>query len=295
MTPPTAPPPSTRLPAFPRTTHPSPPSTQRLNLQDALARLHVVHVTGTKGKGSTCAFVEAVLRASGYTTGMFTSPHLWDVRERIRLNGRPVDRATFVAAFDEVFSALRAAGDARVGVPAYFKFLTLLGLKIFLDAGVDAVVLEVGIGGRLDATNCVPPPVAAGVTALGFDHMDLLGHTLPAIAGEKAGIFKPGARAFTVPQRADAMQALVVRHRFWASGVGGRHVPWPPGPPTPATHPPPVLLRKRRRPPASPWPWPPPCPTSRAGPAWPWAWAACTSASTRRSLSHWRAPLTRGP
>jgi folylpolyglutamate synthase len=109
---------------------------------------------------------------------------------------------------------LAAAADDRVGVPAYFKFLTLVGLRCFLDAGVDVAILEVGIGGRLDATNACPPPVAAGVASLGFDHMDLLGDTLPAIATQKAGIFKPGSRAFTVPQRPDAMETLVVRFVF---------------------------------------------------------------------------------
>ena len=186
--------------------HHTPP--QRLDLKTRLPELRVIHVTGTKGKGSTCALTESALRSAGYTTGLFTSPHLWDVRERIRINGSPVDKATFVRHFDKVYSALAAASDDRVGVPAYFKFLTLLGLSIFVDAGLDVVILEVGIGGRLDATNCIPPPVAAGVAPLGFDHLELLGNTLPAIASEKAGIFKPGTAAFTVPQRPDAAAVL---------------------------------------------------------------------------------------
>jgi folylpolyglutamate synthase len=126
---------------------------------------------------------------------------------------RPVARAPFVRALDATYDTLAAAADDRVGVPAYFKFLTLLGLRCFLDAGVDVAILEVGIGGRLDATNVCPPPVAAGVAPLGFDHMDLLGDTLPAIATQKAGIFKPGSRAFTVPQRPDAAETLMVRER----------------------------------------------------------------------------------
>ena len=126
---------------------------------------------------------------------------------------RPVARAPFVRALDATYDTRAAAADDRVGVPAYFKFLTLLGLRCFLDAGVDVAILEVGIGGRLDATNVCPPPVAAGVAPLGFDHMDLLGDTLPAIATQKAGIFKPGSRAFTVPQRPDAAETLMVRER----------------------------------------------------------------------------------
>jgi folylpolyglutamate synthase len=179
-----------------------------LDIKRRLPELRVVHVTGTKGKGSTCAMVEAVLRASGYRTGLFTSPHLWDVRERIRINGAPVDKRVFIEHLERVHWTLEAAGCDKVAVPAYFKFLTLLGLSIFLDSALDVVILEVGIGGRLDATNCVPPPVAAGVAPLGFDHMELLGDTLPAIATEKAGIFKPGCVALTVGQRADAAAAL---------------------------------------------------------------------------------------
>ena len=179
--------------------------------RNQLNKLRVIHVTGTKGKGSTCAMTESILRGSGYSTGLFTSPHLWDVRERIRVNGRPVDKRVFITAFDDLWAKLEARADERVGVPAYFKFLTLLGLKIFVEAGLDVVVLEVGIGGRLDATNCVPPPVAAGFTPLGFDHLELLGNTLPLIATEKSGIIKAGSSACLVVagQPPDAGAVLV--------------------------------------------------------------------------------------
>ena len=190
---------------------PSPSSSSRSVSKNQLNKLRVIHVTGTKGKGSTCAMTESILRSSGYSTGLFTSPHLWDVRERIRVNGRPVDKRVFVAAFDDLWAKLESKGDERVGVPAYFKFLTLLGLKIFVEAGLDVVVLEVGIGGRLDATNCVPPPVAAGFTPLGFDHLELLGNTLPLIATEKSGIIKKGSSACLVVagQPPDAAAVLV--------------------------------------------------------------------------------------
>ena len=106
------------------------------------------------------------------------------------------------------FKTLEDKANDDSGKPAYFRFLTLLGFKIFLETQVDVAILEVGLGGRLDATNCVREPVVCGVTPLGFDHMDLLGHTLPEIAREKAGIFKPTRPAFTSPQREDAAKAL---------------------------------------------------------------------------------------
>ncbi|KAL4858122.1 Folylpolyglutamate synthase [Chlorella vulgaris] len=189
---------------------------ERLGLEEQLGRLSVIHVAGTKGKGSTCAMVERMLRQAGYTTGLFTSPHLIDVRERIRINGEPVDKSTFLRNLWWCFDRLEEKATDDSGKPAYFRFLTLLGFKVFLEAGVDVVVLEVGLGGRLDATNCVRSPVVCGVSSLGFDHMELLGHTLPEIAREKAGIFKPAVPAFTVPQREDAAEALHQR----AAAVG---------------------------------------------------------------------------
>ncbi|KAL6777721.1 FPG2 [Auxenochlorella protothecoides x Auxenochlorella symbiontica] len=185
---------------------------QRLGLDRELHKLSVIHIAGTKGKGSTAAMVENMLRQCGYTTGLFTSPHLMDVRERIRINGELVDEATFLRNFWSAFNNFSDGSTPESpGMPAYFRFLTLLGLKIFLEQNVDVVILEVGIGGRLDATNCIRSPAVCGVSPLGFDHMDLLGHTLPEIAREKAGIFKAGRPAITVPQPADAAAALEER------------------------------------------------------------------------------------
>lgn len=182
---------------------------QRLGLDAQLHKLSVIHVAGTKGKGSTCAMVESMLRQCGYKTGLYTSPHLIDVRERIRINGVPVDKGIFLKNLWDTFRILDEKTTEDCGKPAYFRFLTLLAFRIFLETKVDVAILEVGLGGRLDATNCVRTPVVCGVTALGFDHMDVLGHTLPEIAREKAGIFKPGCPAFTIPtQRQDAMQML---------------------------------------------------------------------------------------
>eukprot|EP00877_Chromochloris_zofingiensis_P004091 jgi/Chrzof1/13683/Cz08g08020.t1 len=159
-------------------------------------------------QGSTCAMVESILRHCGYTTGLFTSPHLCDVRERVRVDGQMVSKQLFMDHFWWCYNTLQQAATDEVGVPGYFRFMTLLGLKIFLSQNIDVLVLEVGIGGRLDATNIFPRPVVCGVTSLGFDHMELLGDTLPKIAREKAGIFKPHTPAYTVQQPADAMQEL---------------------------------------------------------------------------------------
>ena len=189
---------------------------ERLGLSRAMDALAVVHVAGTKGKGSTCAMAEAALRASGARVGTFTSPHLVDVRERFRIDGEPVSEEVFAREFwwthDEIG---RTCGD--LGMPAYFRFLTLLGLRIFSQAGVDACVLEVGLGGRLDATNVVRKPVVCGISSLGMDHTDILGDTLEKIATEKAGIMKPGVRTFTSPQKPEAMAAL--QRRAAALGV----------------------------------------------------------------------------
>ncbi|KAK9822027.1 hypothetical protein WJX74_001621 [Apatococcus lobatus] len=181
---------------------------QRLGLERPLEKLSVIHVAGTKGKGSTCAMIESILRSCGYTTGLFTSPHLVDVRERIRLNGLPISKEKFVASFAQCHDRLKETSDGQIGMAAYFRFLTLLGLQVFTEEKVDVAILEVGLGGRLDATNCIPSPPVCGVTSLGMDHVEILGDTIEKIAAEKAGIFKPGSRAFTVIQQPSAMQVL---------------------------------------------------------------------------------------
>jgi len=119
-----------------------------------------------------------------------------------------VDKRTFLRHLHEAYEILDGKTEEDSGKPAYFRFLTLLCFRIFLEAEVDVAILEVGLGGRLDATNCIPMPVVCGVSALGFDHMNVLGYTLPEISREKAGIFKQGCPAFSVPQKPDAMQTL---------------------------------------------------------------------------------------
>ena len=160
--------------------------------------------------------VESILRSCGYKTGLFTSPHLIDVRERIRINGSLVEQQLFMDHFWACHDELKAKATEEVGVPGYFRFMTLLALKVFEASGLDVVILEVGIGGRLDATNVIKEPVVCGITSLGMDHMEMLGNTIGLIASEKAGIMKHGCPAFSSPQVQEAAEALISR----ASCVG---------------------------------------------------------------------------
>ncbi|CAN8268056.1 unnamed protein product [Cochlearia groenlandica] len=180
-----------------------------LELEDAVSQMRIIHVAGTKGKGSTCTFSESILRSYGLRTGLFTSPHLIDVRERFRLNGIEISQEKFVNYFWCCFHKLKEKTSNDIPMPTYFCFLALLAFKIFSTEQVDVVILEVGLGGRFDATNVIKKPIVCGITSLGYDHMEILGHTLAEIAGEKAGIFKSRVPAFTVPQPDEAMRVLV--------------------------------------------------------------------------------------
>jgi len=175
-------------------------------------RLHFVHVAGTNGKGSVCAMLESGLRAAGRRTGLFTSPHLAEPTERIRLDGVPVSAERFTAAFDRVHAcveALIAKGEIDMHT-TYFETVTAMALTVFEEERVDMVVLEVGLGGRLDATNVVIPDLAA-ITPIDFDHEAYLGKSLDSIAGEKAGILKPGVPAVFARQRPEAARVLEAR------------------------------------------------------------------------------------
>lgn len=151
-------------------------------------RLRFVHVAGTNGKGSTAALLDSCLRQAGYRTGLYTSPHLTRCNERFRVNGAPVSDETLAGALSRVL----AEADRIPGSPAQFELLTCAAFLCFLEAGCGIVVLEVGLGGRLDATNVIPVPEAAVITRIGLDHTELLGDTLEKIAREKAGIIKTG-------------------------------------------------------------------------------------------------------
>ncbi|OTA84792.1 hypothetical protein M434DRAFT_400344 [Hypoxylon sp. CO27-5] len=193
--------------------------------QDALAHLKCIHVAGTKGKGSVCAYLTAILTqpssstapVAGTPLGTYTSPHLVSARERIQIDGRPVSRELFARYFFEVWDALTEAARAealRLGggkpvdeaelrgpatKPFYFRFLTLVALRAFLGEKVRSAVVECGIGGEYDSTNILPAAAvtAAVVTQLGIDHVGMLGDTVPRIAWNKAGVMKPGRKCFT--------------------------------------------------------------------------------------------------
>ncbi|OAO96078.1 unnamed protein product [Arabidopsis thaliana] len=179
-----------------------------LDLEEDILKMNVIHVAGTKGKGSTCTFTESIIRNYGFRTGLFTSPHLIDVRERFRLDGVDISEEKFLGYFWWCYNRLKERTNEEIPMPTYFRFLALLAFKIFAAEEVDAAILEVGLGGKFDATNAVQKPVVCGISSLGYDHMEILGDTLGKIAGEKAGIFKLGVPAFTVPQPDEAMRVL---------------------------------------------------------------------------------------
>ncbi len=181
-------------------------------MADLLARLSephlrypTLHIAGTKGKGSVAALMASCLAHAGYRTGLYTSPHLVDFTERIRINGSPIPPADVAGLTSDL-----AAHAAGVPGLTTFELVTALGFMYFAHQQVEAAVIEVGLGGRLDATNLVQPLVTA-ITSISFDHTHLLGNTLGAIAGEKAGILKPGVPLVVAPQPEEARRVILVR------------------------------------------------------------------------------------
>lgn len=166
------------------------------------AKYPIIHVAGTKGKGSVCALCASALQAAGYKTGLYTSPHLQDYVERIQINGEPISHEEMVELVEEIKPAV-----AKIPKLTTFEITTALGFLAFAKNNVTAAVIEVGLGGRLDATNVVIPNVSV-ITSLSYDHMAVLGNTLAQIAGEKAGIIKPGIPVVSAPQPDEALQVL---------------------------------------------------------------------------------------
>lgn len=167
-----------------------------------------VHVAGTKGKGSTAAMIASMLTASGHRTGLYTSPHLHTIRERIQVDGRPIEEGEFAALVDglkpevEQLNRLDAMGELTT-----FEILTALAFIYFKEKEVDFQVLETGLGGRLDATNVAKPEVCV-ITSISLDHTEVLGDTIAKIAAEKAGIIKPGTKVVCAPENPDALAVI---------------------------------------------------------------------------------------
>ena len=171
-------------------------------------RLKFVHVAGTNGKGSTCAFTASILAEAGFKTGLFTSPYVETFHERIRVNGRNISDEDLTAAtlrVRECAEAMEAEGGEH---PTEFELMTAVALVHFAHVGCDIVVLEVGLGGRLDSTNVIAAPEVAAIVSMALDHTNLLGNTLAEIAHEKAGIVKKGSTVVSWPQEPSAMEVV---------------------------------------------------------------------------------------
>ncbi len=171
-------------------------------------QLRAVHIAGTKGKGSTAAMLASMLQAAGLQVGLYTSPHIMDIRERIQINGEWITEAAVVEVLNDLHPYLEvAAKGGDTYAPTFFETFTVIAFIHFLRQAVDLAIIEVGLGGRLDATN-VLQPLACGITPISFDHTDKLGNTLALIAGEKAGIVKRGVPVISGVQKPEALDVI---------------------------------------------------------------------------------------
>ncbi|XP_074034016.1 folylpolyglutamate synthase 1 isoform X2 [Leptinotarsa decemlineata] len=175
---------------------------------EQLDKLSVIHVTGTNGKGTTCAYCESILRNHGYKTGFFSSPHLLDVRERIRIDGKPISKSMFAKYFWKIYPLLDKQKVDSSDMPLYFRFLAVLAFHVFLEHEVDVAIIEVGIGGEYDCTNIIRNTAVVGITPLDMDHTSLLGNSLESIAWNKSGIMKEGCLAFSTKQPPNVLQVF---------------------------------------------------------------------------------------
>ncbi len=195
-------------------------------------KAQTVHVAGTKGKGSTAAFCDAVLHASGYKTGFYSSPHLHTFRERIRCDAKPISEAEFSELVEQIWPQQEwVTNNVGLGPVTLFEFMTAMGFLSFAKRNVDFQTMEVGLGGRLDATNVVNPNVSV-ITSISLDHTGVLGDSLAQIAAEKAGIIKPGVPVVLAPQGPEATSAIAqVCQREGVRQIQvGRDVTWEAGP-----------------------------------------------------------------
>lgn len=182
----------------------------------------IVHVAGTNGKGSVCAYLQAILMAEGKRTGFFTSPHLVSVNERIRVDNIQIDNETFLKVFRKVLKIVRQMVEDGIEHPSYFEFLFGMGMTAFAETDVEYIILETGLGGRLDATNAIDNPALVIITSISLDHTAILGDTIEKIAGEKAGIIKPGVPVFFDGSSKKA--AEVIKAKAAELGVSCREV-----------------------------------------------------------------------
>ena len=171
----------------------------------------VIHVAGTNGKGSVCAYLASVLQESGKKVGLFTSPHLVDIRERFIIDGSMISKEFFLEAFLKVFALSQRMQKENEGHPSYFEFLFLMSLCIFEKKGVEYVILETGLGGRLDATNSIESPLLTIITSISLDHTEILGETIAEIAGEKAGIIKSSIPLVYLKGQKDVVKVIKIR------------------------------------------------------------------------------------
>ena len=184
-------------------------------------KVDTVHIAGTKGKGSTATMLARMIEANGYKVGLYTSPHVVDLHERIIVNSEMISRTAMLGLLNRIYKAVETV--SKTSAPTFFEIMTALAFMHFADAKADVAVIETGMGGRLDSTNVIKPKVV-GITNLSFDHQKQLGNTIGEIAKEKAGIFKPGVPIVTVQQDPDAMrvlkaQAAAVKAPFSVTGV----------------------------------------------------------------------------
>jgi len=181
----------------------------RLGLDEE--KFSLIHAAGTNGKGSVCIYTESMLLAAGKSVGTFTSPHLITIRERVRINGTDISEADFLAAYRAVYEVIHDFTEEGNPHPSFFEFLFFVAMKAFDQSGVEFLILETGLGGRLDTTNVIRKPLVTAITSISLDHTFFLGDTITAVAGEKAGILKPGVPIVYLDAPKDAEAVIHAR------------------------------------------------------------------------------------